>query len=114
LLISCSEGLYCHHSATVDADRWPDDTALKDLRPKAVCTKCGLMGADVRPDWLRKSTRRADRVIACFMPTDLPDPRKRKPNEMDEALRSALLMALTVGLAIAAAMIIWSFFSPDG
>jgi hypothetical protein len=51
LLISCSEGLYCHHSATVDADRWPDDTALNDLCPKAVCTKCGMIGADVRPNW---------------------------------------------------------------
>jgi hypothetical protein len=48
------------------------------------------------------------------MPTDLPDPRQRKPNEMDEALRRALLMALTVGLAMAAAMIIWSLLFADG
>jgi hypothetical protein len=32
LLIYCSRGLYCHHSATVDADRWPDETAVRDLR----------------------------------------------------------------------------------
>jgi hypothetical protein len=51
LLIYCSAGLYCHHIATVDADRWPDDTAVRDLCPKAVCTKCGMIGADVRPDW---------------------------------------------------------------
>jgi hypothetical protein len=50
LLIYCSTGL-CHHSAVVDADRWSDDTALRDLCPKAVCTKCGMIGADVRPDW---------------------------------------------------------------
>jgi hypothetical protein len=54
LLIYCSRGLYCHHSATVDADRWPDDTALGDLCPKAVCTKCGIVGADVRPDWTQR------------------------------------------------------------
>jgi hypothetical protein len=47
------------------------------------------------------------------MPTDLPDPRDRKP-KMDEALRSPLLKALTVGLAIAVAITIWSFFLPDG
>ena len=51
LLIYCSEGPYCHHSALVDADRWPDETALHELRPKAVCTKCGMIGADVRPNW---------------------------------------------------------------
>jgi hypothetical protein len=39
------------HSATVEADRWPDETAVRDLRRKAVCTKCGMKGADVRPDW---------------------------------------------------------------
>jgi hypothetical protein len=47
------------------------------------------------------------------MPTNLPDPRQRKPNEKDEALRSTLLLALRVGLAITVAMIIWSFFA-DG
>jgi hypothetical protein len=49
LLIYCSTGL-CHHSATIEADRWPDDTAVRDLCPKAVCTKCGMIGADVRPE----------------------------------------------------------------
>jgi hypothetical protein len=43
LLIYCSEGLYCHHSGTVDADRWPDETAVRDLSPKAVCTKSGSL-----------------------------------------------------------------------
>src|ERR1700722_5870817 len=50
LLIYCSAGLYCHHSAVVDADRWPDDTVLLDLDAKAVCTRCGIIGADVRPN----------------------------------------------------------------
>jgi hypothetical protein len=57
LLIYCSNGLYSHHSATVDADRWPDDTAVRDLCPKAVCTRCGIIGADVRPDWTELSKR---------------------------------------------------------
>jgi len=46
LLIYCSVGLYCHHSAIVDADRWPNDTVLLDLDRNPVCTKCGMIGAD--------------------------------------------------------------------
>jgi hypothetical protein len=57
LLIYCSAVLYCHHSGTVDADRWPDETALRDLCPKAVCTQCGIIGADVRPDWSERTSR---------------------------------------------------------
>ena len=38
MLIYCSAGLYCQHSAVVDADRWPDNTVLLDLDAKAVCT----------------------------------------------------------------------------
>ncbi len=41
MLIYCSAGLYCHHSAVVDADRWPDNTVLLELDAKAVCTKAG-------------------------------------------------------------------------
>jgi hypothetical protein len=57
LLIYCSDGHYCHHGAAVDADRWPDDTAVRDLCPKVVCTQCGIIGADVR----RKSDDRPQR-----------------------------------------------------
>jgi hypothetical protein len=51
LLVYCTTGLYCHHSAIIDADRWPDDTVLLDLDQRAVCTRCGIVGADVRPNW---------------------------------------------------------------
>ena len=44
LLIYCTQELYCHHSAVVDADHWPDDTVLLDLDRRAVCTKCGMIG----------------------------------------------------------------------
>jgi hypothetical protein len=50
LLIYCCTG-FCYHSAVVNADQWPDDTVLLDLDRKAVCTKCGMIGADVRPNW---------------------------------------------------------------
>jgi hypothetical protein len=52
LLIYCSTGR-CRHSAVINADRWPDETALQDLDRRAVCTKCGMIGADVRPNWYR-------------------------------------------------------------
>jgi hypothetical protein len=48
LLISCSEGLRCHHSAVTNADRWPDETVLWGLDRRAVCTRCGMIGADMR------------------------------------------------------------------
>jgi hypothetical protein len=51
VLIYCTQGLYCHHSAVINADRWPDETVLLDLDHRAVCTRCGIVGADVRPNW---------------------------------------------------------------
>jgi hypothetical protein len=50
LLIYCSTG-FCNHCAVVDADRRPDDTVLLDMDWRAVCTKCGMIGADLRPNW---------------------------------------------------------------
>ena len=49
-MIYYSTGL-CHHSAIVNADCWPDETVLLDLDKKGVCTRCGIIGADVRPNW---------------------------------------------------------------
>jgi hypothetical protein len=50
LLIYCGS-INCSHSATMSADRMPDETAIRALGPKMVCTKCAHVGADVRPDW---------------------------------------------------------------
>jgi hypothetical protein len=55
LLIYCSRGLYCHHSAVINADRWPDDAVLLDMDGRAVCTKC------VRARRERPSRRAADK-----------------------------------------------------
>jgi hypothetical protein len=57
LPIYCSEGLYCHHSAVINADRWPDETVLLDLDRRVVCTRCGMIGADVRPNWQEREGR---------------------------------------------------------
>ena len=50
LLVYCTSGR-CYHSATVNVDWLPNDTPVRSLCPRMVCTRCGLIGADVRPDW---------------------------------------------------------------
>ena len=50
LLVYCTSP-WCNHSATLNADWLPDDTAPLDLDRRMVCSHCGLIGADTRPDW---------------------------------------------------------------
>jgi hypothetical protein len=50
LLVYCSSGR-CHHSARINADWLPDETSVRSLCARMVCTRCGMIGADVRPDW---------------------------------------------------------------
>jgi hypothetical protein len=50
VLVYC-ESIWCNHSAEINADWLPDDTPMRSLCPRMVCTACGLIGADVRPDW---------------------------------------------------------------
>jgi hypothetical protein len=50
LLVYCGSGR-CHHSATINADWLPDDMPVRSLCSRLVCTRCGMIGADVRPDW---------------------------------------------------------------
>jgi hypothetical protein len=57
LLVYC-ESVFCNHSATLNADWLPDDTVRLTLDPRMVCTKCGLIGADVRPNWSPHTSRR--------------------------------------------------------
>lgn len=33
-------------------DAWADDVRISDIEPRFVCTKCGLRGADLGPDFL--------------------------------------------------------------
>ena len=39
----------CSHSATISADRWPDNIRLSDVEPDFTCTACGRRGAEIRP-----------------------------------------------------------------
>ena len=50
LLIYCTSGRR-HHSASMNADDWPDELPVRSLCARTMCTRCGVVGADVRPDW---------------------------------------------------------------
>jgi hypothetical protein len=50
LVVYC-HSLWCNHSAVINADWLPDETPVRSLSPRMVCTACGLIGAEVRPDW---------------------------------------------------------------
>jgi hypothetical protein len=58
LRVYCGNTYRCWHSAIICADFLGDEVVLKSLEPRMVCTKCGLIGADVRPDWPDPSPRK--------------------------------------------------------
>jgi hypothetical protein len=48
LLVCC---WLCHRNTVMDADRYTDDVEVPSFGPRMVCTGCGIIGADVRPNW---------------------------------------------------------------
>jgi hypothetical protein len=48
LAVSCWQ---CHHQAVLSADPWPDHVPVPAFGPRMVCTRCGIIGADARPNW---------------------------------------------------------------
>jgi hypothetical protein len=51
-LYHVAPGLEAHN-----ADWLPDETPVRALCDRMVCTACGLIGADVRPDWSAHTNR---------------------------------------------------------
>jgi hypothetical protein len=47
----------CHHQAVLSADPWPDDMPVPSFGPRMVCTRCGIVGADARPNWREQPAR---------------------------------------------------------
>jgi hypothetical protein len=41
----------CRHEMIVNVDKFSGDLLVKEFGPRMVCTKCGMVGADVRPNW---------------------------------------------------------------
>jgi hypothetical protein len=52
LAVQCHQ---CLHEVIMNVDHLPGDVPVPSLGPKMVCTKCGTIGADVRPNWLEKA-----------------------------------------------------------
>ncbi len=46
--VSCCQ---CHHRAIMSADPWPDHPPVPTFGPRIVCTRCGIIGTDARPNW---------------------------------------------------------------
>jgi hypothetical protein len=41
----------CHREAVMSADAFDDRIPVPAFGPRMVCTGCGIVGADVRPNW---------------------------------------------------------------
>jgi hypothetical protein len=52
LSVSC--GL-CHHAAVMNVDAFIDTMPVPAFRAGMVCTNCGIIGTDVRPNWLKRA-----------------------------------------------------------
>jgi hypothetical protein len=50
LAITCG-AVHCHHDAVMDACGFADEVAVPSFGPRMVCTACGAIGADARPNW---------------------------------------------------------------
>jgi hypothetical protein len=48
LLVYC---FACHHEAVLAVNDYADDVTVPSFAPRMVCTRCGLIGADARPNW---------------------------------------------------------------
>jgi hypothetical protein len=60
LAVSCH---LCHHEAIINAAHWPDDVSVPTFGPRMVCTRCGIVGADARPNWLEQPARESLRAF---------------------------------------------------
>jgi hypothetical protein len=54
LAVSCWQ---CHHQAVLSGDSWPDDMPVPAFGPRMVCSRCGIIGADARPNWREQPAR---------------------------------------------------------
>jgi hypothetical protein len=84
LLVYCNSGR-CHHGVTMNADHMPDDTPIRPLGSRMVCTRCGHVGADVRPG-LGTTRQQAARLI------DQSDSLSEPPRDVESTARAARLV----------------------
>jgi hypothetical protein len=70
LAIYCG-GRWCNHSATCDVSAYPDCVPVPFFGPRMVCTVCGAIGADARPNGTRETSKRQSRGRAA-RPSECP------------------------------------------
>ena len=56
LAIHCG-ALHCHHEAILDVSAFSDDVTVPSFGPRMVCTVCGAIGAEARPNWNERAPR---------------------------------------------------------
>jgi hypothetical protein len=44
-------GQLCNHASVLDVNHYADDVPMPSFGPRMVCTSCGVIGADARPNW---------------------------------------------------------------
>jgi len=49
--------LNCRHEVTFSVDDYPDDMEVRSFGRSIVCTNCGMIGADARPNWREQTAR---------------------------------------------------------
>jgi hypothetical protein len=54
LAVSCE---LCHHAAVLSAEPWPDHVPVPTFRLRMLCSRCGIIGADARPNWREQAER---------------------------------------------------------
>jgi hypothetical protein len=49
----------CRHETVINVDDYGDNVIVPWFGPRMVCSVCGRLGADVRPNWKEQSTRKS-------------------------------------------------------
>ena len=55
LAITCG-AVWCHHQAVLDVSGIADDVVVPSFGARMVCTACGALGADARPNWNERAS----------------------------------------------------------
>jgi hypothetical protein len=54
LSVTCS---LCHHTAVLNVDRFAETVPVPSSGPRMVCSRCGIIGTEVRPAWQERPVR---------------------------------------------------------
>jgi hypothetical protein len=96
LLVMC---FGCRHEVILNVDQYPGDPLVREFGPRMVCTKCGMVGADVRPNLERPGEVTSSLGAgSCVSPKALARA-SRRPMEWYEAEFSPVALALTGSIA---------------